>query len=43
MKKTGAASAGGAGLDRFRMGGVGEQPESEILQTDGGRTEAVSG
>src|SRR5262245_47767951 len=40
---SGAAPAGGARLDCFRMGRVGERPEGEILQTDGGRTETNVG
>src|SRR6266545_2366055 len=40
---SGAAQAGSAGLDRFRMGGGREQPEGEILQTDGGRPETIVG
>jgi hypothetical protein len=30
---SGAAPAGSAGLDRFGVGGVGEQPEGEVLQS----------
>jgi hypothetical protein len=40
---SGAAQAGSAGLDRFREGGVGEQPEGEILQTDRRRPETIVG
>ena len=31
------------GSHRFRMGGVGKQPEGKILQTDRSRAEAVRG
>jgi len=40
---SGAAPAGGARLDCFGVGGVGEQPEGEILQTDRRRPETVRG
>src|SRR5262245_61095333 len=40
---SGAAQAGGARLDRFRVGSVGEQPEGEVLQTDRRRAETIDG
>ena len=47
MKKTqtefGAAPVGGARLDRFGVGRVGDQPEGDILQADRRRPETVRG
>src|SRR5215831_3291837 len=40
---SGAAPAGSAGLDRYGVGGVGEQPEGQILQTDRRRPETIVG
>src|SRR5262245_36330102 len=38
---SGAAQARSAGLDRFGVGSVREQPEGEILQTDRRRAETI--
>src|SRR5215510_3051317 len=40
---SGAAPVGGARLDRFRVGSVGEQSEGEILQTDRRRPKTIGG
>jgi len=40
---SGAAPAGGSGMDRVVVGDVGEQPAGAVLQADGGGAEATGG